>query len=176
MSQPVRADRKPTQAAKPSARTSFVDDAQKWKPGWQQEVLARRTGRVTDSAAGGGAEMPAVARERLEQAMSELTSELVELVAERAAELLTERQQQIRAAAEPLLTVDQLAQTLATTPEWVRRHQAELGAFRLSDGGGRNPIRFRESEVERFLAACRLRPPSRTSARGWRDDPDWALG
>jgi hypothetical protein len=159
----------PTEAAKGLERPE-----PNWKPGWQQEVLARRTSR-TGSPDGGNAGLPAVARERLERAMSQLTSELVEFVVECAAELLAERQQQNGAAAEPLLTVDQLAQTLATTPEWVRRHQAELGAFRLSDGGGRNPIRFRESEVERFLAARRLRPPARASARGWRDDPDWAL-
>ena len=41
-----------------------------WKPGWQQEVLARRMGRLTGSPGGGGAGgMPAVARERLEQAL-----------------------------------------------------------------------------------------------------------
>ena len=67
MSRTVRADRKPKQAAKPSARMSFVDDAQQWKPGWQQEVLARRIGRVTASPAGVG--LPAVARERLERAL-----------------------------------------------------------------------------------------------------------
>jgi hypothetical protein len=106
----------------------------------------------------------------------DVSSELVELVAERAARLVADREQH-DGAPEPLLTVDRLAETLATTPEWVRRHQAELGAFRLSDGGGRNPIRFRASEVERFLAERRLKPPpAKLSARGWRDDPDWALG
>jgi hypothetical protein len=81
---------------------------------------------------------------------------------------------QVNAAApERLLTVDQLADMLGTTPEWVRRHQRELGAYRLSDGGGRNPIRFRVSDVERFLAQRRLRPPAR--AGHWRDDREWAL-
>jgi hypothetical protein len=66
-------------------------------------------------------------------------------------------------APERLLTVDELAEMLGTTPEWVRRHQAQLGAYRLSDGGGRNPIRFRLSEVERFLAKRRPRAPARAN-------------
>jgi hypothetical protein len=73
----------------------------------------------------------------------------------------------------PLLTVAQLAEHLGTTPEWCRRHQAELGAFRLSAGGGQNPIRFRLSDVEAFLEAHRLRPPA--AGRHWRSDPEWAL-
>jgi hypothetical protein len=88
MSRPVRVDHKPMEAAKRSARTLSLDDAQKqpghgmspatrselerpepnWKPGWQQEVLARRMGRRTNSQ-GGDAGMPAVARERLERAL-----------------------------------------------------------------------------------------------------------
>jgi AcrR family transcriptional regulator len=104
----------------------------------------------------------------------DISPELVEQIAERSAQLIAERQRQI-SPPEPLLTVDQLADTLATTPEWVRRHQAELGAFRLSDGGGRNPIRFRASEVEQFLAAHRLIPPEKPGGRSWRDDPDWSL-
>ena len=103
----------------------------------------------------------------------ELSPEQVEVIAERVAVLLAERQ--TPCDVELLLTVGQLADILATTPEWVRRHQAELGGYRLSDGGGRNPIRFRASEVERFLAARRLRPPARASVDGWRNDPDWAL-
>jgi hypothetical protein len=82
----------------------------------------------------------------------------------------------LSAAPDRLLTVDELAEMLATTPEWVRRHQAELGGYRLSDGGGRNPIRFRLADVERFLASRRLRPPVRAAAGGWRQDPSWALG
>jgi hypothetical protein len=102
----------------------------------------------------------------------DVSPELVEQVIERATQLVAERSR----PPEPLLTVEQLADTLATTPEWVRRHQAEMGAFRLSDGGGRNPIRFRASEVERFLETRRLKPPAKAAARRWRDDPDWALG
>lgn len=104
----------------------------------------------------------------------DVSSELVELIAERAAELVADRQPH-DPAPEPLLSVDQVAQLLGTTREWVRRHQAELGAFRLSEGGGRNPIRFRASDLERFLEARRLRPPAKGSRRSWRDDPDWAL-
>ena len=104
-----------------------------------------------------------------------LTDEQLAQIAERAAQLVAKHRQP-NGAPEPLLTVDQLAAILATTPEWVRRHQAELGAFRLSDGGGRNPIRFRASDVERFLATRRLKPRTKVSARRWRDDPDWALG
>jgi len=104
----------------------------------------------------------------------DVSAELIAVVAERVAILVAERQQ---SHFEPLVTVDQLATALATTPEWVRRHQAELGAFRLSDGGGRNPIRFRVSDVERFLAARRLKPAAgKPTARRWRADRDWALG
>lgn len=103
----------------------------------------------------------------------DVSAELVAVVAERAAMLVADRQQ---SRLEPLVTVDQLATALATTPEWVRRHQAELGAFRLSDGGGRNPIRFRVSDVERFLAVRRLKPATvKSTDRGWRADPDWVL-
>ena len=104
----------------------------------------------------------------------DVSAELIAVVVERAALLVADRQQ---SRFEPLVTVDQLATALAMTPEWVRRHQAELGAFRLSEGGGRNPIRFRVSDVERFLAAHRLKPAvAKATARGWRADPDWALG
>jgi hypothetical protein len=103
----------------------------------------------------------------------DVSAELVAVVVERAALLAADRQQN---RFEPLITVDQLATALATTPEWVRRHQAALGAFRLSEGGGRNPIRFRRSDVERFLAAHRLEPAvAKSTARDWRADPDWAL-
>lgn len=115
---------------------------------------------------GGSSQPPAVT--------VDVSAELVAVVVERAALLAADRQQ---SRFEPLVTVDQLATALATTPEWVRRHQAELGAFRLSEGGGRNPIRFRVSDVERFLAERRLRPPTAKSiACSWRADPGWALG
>ncbi len=104
-----------------------------------------------------------------------LTEEQLTQIAARTAELMPERSP-AAVVRESLLTVGELAEMLAVTPDWVRRHQADLGAFRLSDGGGRNPIRFRASEVERFLAARRLRPSAKALAHGWRDDPDWSLG
>ena len=81
------------------------------------------------------------------------------------------------AVPERLLTVDELANMFGTTPEWVRRHKAELGAYRLSAGGGRSPIRFRASDVERFLSKRRLRPPAGPAggAGNWREDQDWAM-
>src|ERR1700729_1696871 len=93
-----------------------------------------------------------------------LTDEQVAQIAEGAATVLAER----ASAAPPperLLTVDELAEMLAVAPEWVRRHQAELGAFRLSSGGGRNPIRFRRAEVERFLSERRLKLPHEVPIR-----------
>jgi hypothetical protein len=101
----------------------------------------------------------------------ELSTEQLDAIAERVAALLPERVTEL----ERLLGVDELAAMLGTSPDWVRRHQAGLGAYRLSDGGGRNPIRFRASDVERYLAERRLAPPVRARGRGWRDDPDWAL-
>jgi hypothetical protein len=88
----------------------------------------------------------------------DVSAELIAVVVERAALLVADRQQ---SRFEPLVTVDQLATALAMTPEWVRRHQAELGAFRLSEGGGRNPIRFRVSDVEWVPRSA----PSETGSR-----------
>jgi hypothetical protein len=99
-----------------------------------------------------------------------LTDEQLAQLAARVAELLPAT---VDAPPEALLTVDALAGLLGTSLDWVRRHQAQLGAFRLSEGGGRNPIRFRASNVERFLARRQLTPPPRAS---WREDRDWALG
>jgi hypothetical protein len=104
-----------------------------------------------------------------------LTDEQLAKIAEGAATVLAERPS-AAVPTERLLTVDELAETLAVAPEWVRRHQAELGAFRLSAGGGRNPIRFRAAEVERFLSERRLKLPCGESIRGWRNDPNWVLG
>jgi hypothetical protein len=98
---------------------------------------------------------------------------LTETIAERAAELIADRQP---APLERLMTVDELAEHLRVAPDWIRRHQAVLGAFRLTEGGGRNPIRFRPSDVERFLSERRLTPPTRAGKGGWRDDRDWASG
>jgi len=102
-----------------------------------------------------------------------LPDDLVESIAERAAQIVAERQAPV---SEPLMTAVELAARLRVTTDWVRRHQAALGAFRLSDGGGRNPIRFRLTDVETFLAKRRLTPPTGTREGGWRDDPDWASG
>jgi hypothetical protein len=105
----------------------------------------------------------------------ELIEAIAEQAAERAAAILAQRQG--AAELERLPTVDQLAAHLGVDPEWVRRHQTELGAYRLSDGGGRNPIRFRRSRVEAFLEARRLRvPPGRRNGGDWRSDPSWADG
>lgn len=104
----------------------------------------------------------------------ELGEEQLAQIAAKVAELLPAREP---AVPEQLLTVDHLADLLGTSQAWVRRHQSELGAYRLSDGGGRNPVRFRASDVERFLDKRRLTPPARRLARGkWRDDPDWSMG
>jgi hypothetical protein len=104
-----------------------------------------------------------------------LTDEQLVQIAGRTAELLPERSP-AAVAREPLLTVGELAEMLAVTPDWVRRHQAALGAFRLSEGGGRNPIRFRASDVERFLAERRLKPRQYAQPGDWRKDENWCLG
>lgn len=103
-----------------------------------------------------------------------LTDEQLAQIAERAADLLPGRLL-AAVAPEPLLTVDELAEMLSVTSDWVRRHQGDLGAFRLSEGGGRNPIRFRPSDVERFLAERRLKPRPHTKPGGWRKDANWCL-
>jgi excisionase family DNA binding protein len=107
---------------------------------------------------------------------SALLAELSEQDIALLAELLAPHLPTLQAAPEPLLTVEELAERLRVSPEWVRRHQAELGGYRLSDGGGQNPVRFRESEVESYLAKRRMRPPARAGKLAWREDPDWASG
>jgi hypothetical protein len=87
MGRPVRTDRKPKETPKRPVYTSLLDDVKQragydmsptirgelerpepnWKPGWQQEVLARRMGGSTGTQSAGG--MPAVARARLERAL-----------------------------------------------------------------------------------------------------------
>jgi hypothetical protein len=101
----------------------------------------------------------------------EIPQEAIEQIAAQVVKLLPEREP---AVVEKLLTVEQLAEYLQTAPEWIRRHQAELGGYRLSDGGGRNPIRFRATEVEVWLAARRLTPPPNRD--DWRSDADWSKG
>jgi hypothetical protein len=97
-----------------------------------------------------------------------LSDEQLDEIAARVAALLPARE-----APDRLLTVVEMAEMLGTSVDWVRRHQAALGGYRLSDGGGRNPVRFRVSVVERFLADRQLTPPARN---GWREDPDWSMG
>ena len=104
-----------------------------------------------------------------------LTDRQLAQITERAAELLAERLP-VPVAPERLLTVDELAGVLAVTPDWVRRYQADIGAFRLSEGGGRNPICFRATDVERFLAERRLKPCRPAPFGNWREDEDWCLG
>ena len=99
----------------------------------------------------------------------QLSPEQLQQLAELVASLLPARE---APAPERLLTVDDLAELLGTSADWVRRHQAALGGYRLSDGGGRNPVRFRASVVERFLADRQLTPPARN---GWREDLDWSM-
>jgi hypothetical protein len=103
----------------------------------------------------------------------ELSDVQMQELAARVAELMPELQP---APLERLLTVDELAEHLGTSTEWIRRHQADIGGIRLSDGGGRNPIRFKVADVEQFLAARRLTPPTNNSAGAWRKDPDWSMG
>ena len=82
---------------------------------------------------------------------------------------------------DPLMTAVEVADLLHVDPEWVRRHQETLGAYRLTDepssrakSSGTNPIRYRRSRVELFLAERQLTAPGRPG-RSWRDDPDWAM-
>jgi hypothetical protein len=74
---------------------------------------------------------------------------------------------------EKLLTVSEVAQMFGVDEVWVRRHQRELGGYKLSEGAGRSPLRFRASVVEKFLSRHQLKTP--TTARSWREDERWAL-
>lgn len=74
---------------------------------------------------------------------------------------------------ERLLTVAEVAEIFGVDEVWVRRRQADLGAYKLSEGGGRSPLRFKASTVQKYLDRHQLKAPP--AARSWREDQRWAL-
>src|SRR5262245_40370507 len=72
-------------------------------------------------------------------------SQLAALSATLAARLVAERADD---EADRLLTVDQAAEQLATTPDWLRRHPALPFTVRLSAG----QVRYSSQGIARFIA------------------------
>jgi excisionase family DNA binding protein len=71
-----------------------------------------------------------------------------------------------------MLSVEQTAEVLGTTPRFVRRLIAERRIAFVRYGSPGAPVRIAESDVRRFLTAGRVEAMSRASARasrGWRD-------
>lgn len=95
----------------------------------------------------------------------ELTPKSIEAIADRVAELLTDRLE------EPgLIDAAELALRLGVTRSWVYEHAAELGALKLG-GGERARLRF---DPERALAALASRyqqPPPQPVHRHSRPHP-----
>jgi predicted DNA-binding transcriptional regulator AlpA len=69
-----------------------------------------------------------------------------------------------------LLTVDEVAERLRVSRFWVRDHMPRKngrslrtpmlpGCVRLSTPGGRGAVRFREEEIERYIAECTVEGP-----------------
>lgn len=87
-----------------------------------------------------------------------LNEELVEAIALRVAELLD--------AGRPrrMLKVDEVADLLRVTPEWVYEHADELGVIRLGDGE-RGRLRFDEETVRSAYASRGKSKPVRRKSR-----------
>lgn len=80
-----------------------------------------------------------------------MTEATVEEIAQRVAELLSDR------AREPfrLLDTPAVARMLAVSEEWVRAHAAELGAIRVGDGP-KGALRFDAARIRAALEHRRL--------------------
>lgn len=89
--------------------------------------------------------------------------ELVEAIALRVAEL-------VERPTRRLMTVDEVAEMLRVSPDWVRDHADELGVFRLGSGPvGR--LRFDRARVLEAIDSRTRRPERRRAARRARAVP-----
>jgi hypothetical protein len=57
-----------------------------------------------------------------------------------------------------LMTTSEVAADFAVSEEWVRDHQAELGAIKLGDGP-KARLRFEPERIDAYKARCRIEPP-----------------
>lgn len=80
-----------------------------------------------------------------------LDADDIEAIAELLAEKLADRDP----AVVRYIDVDAAARRLSLSPDWVRRHAAELGGSRMGDGD-RGELRFDIREIDRAYAARRL--------------------
>jgi|SRR5271165_1474970 len=91
---------------------------------------------------------------RVRRAVTELTPETIEQIAERVAELLGRDHRQRPVEAARLLEASELARRLGVSREWVYEHATELGAIGIGDGP-RPRLRFDPEVAEAALAARR---------------------
>lgn len=120
----------------------------------------RRT-RAAFAARNEGPPPPPGRREGGGPASSDLSSEAIEQIAERVAQLLEERSGVLRAG---LVDAGELARQLGVTRAWVYQHAGELGAVRIGSGP-RARLRFDVQGAKEALGAgAWLRPgPQRTT-------------
>jgi hypothetical protein len=94
---------------------------------------------------------------------------LAQSVAERVAELVVAT----RPLRPRLVTTATVAEMIGVSPDWVRDHAAELGAFRVGDGA-KGELRFDPGEVRVALERrrlCRLAPEVVVRRPGRRRSP-----
>lgn len=106
------------------------------------------------------------ARARVLRAYAELTPQVIEQIAQRAAELI--RGGEAPRAQDPprLLAPSELARRLGVSREWVYEHATELGAIAIGDGP-KPRLRFDPQTAEAAMAARRRRPePAAPDAGG----------
>ena len=106
-------------------------------------------------------------RTRLRAAIEELPPDTIEAIAQRVAELLSERDRRI--GGPRLVDAGQLAQQLRLSRTWVYEHAKELGAIRLGDGP-RARLRFNPELAAEALAGngappAQPKPPVPSTAR-----------
>jgi hypothetical protein len=95
------------------------------------------------------------ARARVRRAYAELTPQVIEQIAQRAAELIKGGEPSRRQGR--LLAASELARRLGVSREWVYAHATELGAITIGDGP-KPRLRFDPQVAEAAVAARRRRP------------------
>jgi predicted DNA-binding transcriptional regulator AlpA len=102
-------------------------------------------------------EEPARAWARIRRAVTELTPDAIEQIAQRVAQLLGRGQVAHPPDSLRLLEASQLAHRLGVSREWVYEHATELGAITIGDGP-KPRLRF-DPEVAAAALARRRRSP-----------------
>lgn len=108
-------------------------------------------------------------RTRLGAAIEELPRETIEAIAQRVAELLSERDRRI--GGPRLVDAGQLAQQLGLSRSWVYEHAQDLGGMRLGHGP-KARLRFNPETAAKALAE----PPTTSPTRATVPSPSRSRG